>query len=119
MKLVNLTQHDLTMEQMANNTVMKVDRNKVSELLTFTKLPDVDDINYKAYYLAHLAKESGATHALIGGAPYLMSELERALKRVKIVPVYSFSERVSQERLGTNGSVVKTNVFKHIGFIEV
>lgn len=33
-------------------------------------------------------------------------------------PVYAFSRRESVERTGENGQVLKTAVFRHIGFIE-
>ena len=56
--------------------------------------------------------------AMIGGAPYLMPALEKELIALGIEPVYSFSERVSEETVQADGSVVKTNVFKHVGFVS-
>jgi len=47
-----------------------------------------------------------------------MSSLEKALKAKGITPVYSYSKRISEEK-EVSGKVVKTNVFKHIDFIEV
>ena len=49
---------------------------------------------------------------MIGGAPYLMAELEMALGWVGIIPLYAFSVRVSSEKDG-----VKTSVFRHLGFV--
>ncbi len=60
---------------------------------------------------------------MIGGA-HLSSWVapERALQKalqMGIKPVlYAFCERVSIEKV-VNGVVVKTNEFKHIGFVEV
>lgn len=56
---------------------------------------------------------------LIGGAPFLMSELEGAFKGLNITPVYAFSKRESVERTLADGSIEKVVVFKHLGFVEV
>ena len=57
---------------------------------------------------------------MIGGAPYLMSALERALKQRGVKPLYAFSLRVSEDVLDeSTGEVKKTLVFKHLGFLEV
>ena len=56
--------------------------------------------------------------AMIGGAPYLMAELEKELWHFGIEPVYAFSRRESVETVGENGEVTKTAVFKHIGFVS-
>ena len=55
--------------------------------------------------------------AMIGGAPYLMAELEKALWNRGIEPVYSFSERKSVET-EKDGVVTKVNVFEHVGFVS-
>ena len=55
---------------------------------------------------------------MIGGAPYLMTELEKELWHLGIEPVYAFSRRESVETVGENGEVTKTAVFKHIGFVS-
>jgi hypothetical protein len=54
---------------------------------------------------------------MIGGAPYLMAPLERALRRKRITPLYAFSERRSTEEKGNDGEIIKRTVFKHIGFV--
>ena len=56
--------------------------------------------------------------AMIGGAPYLMSELEKELWHLGIEPVYAFTKRESVETVGENGEVTKTAVFKHAGFVS-
>jgi len=47
-----------------------------------------------------------------------MGALERALQKRGIKPLYAFSERVSVEKV-IDCVVVKTNEFKHMGFVEV
>lgn len=38
---------------------------------------------------------------------------------IGVKPLYSFTERASVESTNEAGEVVKTNVFKHVGFVEV
>ena len=115
MKIVNLTQHAATPEQTAAG-VFSSNQEAVKILLTFDTLPDVATVVFRARDLARIAKASGATHAMIGGAPYLMPPLQWHLKEVGIMPVYAFSERVSSEEVQPDGSVRKINTFKHGGF---
>ena len=56
--------------------------------------------------------------AMIGGAPYLMAELEKELWHLGIEPVYAFTKRESVESVDENGNVSKTAVFKHAGFVS-
>lgn len=120
--ILNLTQHEATPEQVSAGVVTSpADEAGIRALLTFKNLPTREEIQYRAISLAAIAAnffkgEDGA--ALIGGAPYLMAPLERELHHRGIVPLYSFSERVSEERTTPSGEVVKTNVFKHVGFVE-
>lgn len=115
MKIVNLTQHSPTAEQVEAGVVVYV-MGAVTALLTFDSLPMVADVWQRARSLAQIAQASGATHAMIGGAPFLMKELEFQLKQVGIVPLYAFSQRISSEEVQPDGSVRKVNVFKHGGF---
>lgn len=120
MTIINLTQHSATNEQIEAGVVnqpTEFDQQQLTSLLTFTSIPSKDEIIRRARKIAELAV--GYEAALIGGAPYLMGALENALKDIGVKPLYSFSERVSVEKPGPDGSVVKTNVFKHVGFIEV
>ena len=116
MKIVNLTQHTPTPEQVAAGVFTSTAENAIRKLLTFDMLPTVSAVVVRAKSLAQIAEFSGATHALIGGAPYLMSPLEGHLKEVGVVPLYAFSERVSSEEVQPDGSVRKVNTFKHGGF---
>lgn len=138
--MVNLTQHALTAEQYTHNneelTVVtykpyaKEVQNDIVEFLTFNKIPTKEEILKRADLLAIIASntirqaedlsEIPATrkYALIGGAPYLMGPLEKALKDKGIQPLYAFSQRESVETVSDDFSVVKTTVFKHKGYIE-
>ena len=113
--IVNLTQHEASAEQRAAG-VFDLEGGlsyALKQALTFNSLPTIEEIEQRADHISALAIGTGASIAMIGGAPYLMSALERALKASGIRPVYAFSERVSSEKDG-----VKTSTFRHLGFIE-
>lgn len=124
MRIINLTQHPATTEQVEAGVF---DINTCAEILrdelTFVALPTADEISNKAETIAELAvicsSSSGefATHAMIGGAPYLMAPLESALIARGIVPLYAFSVRESVEKI-IDGATVKTTVFRHAGFVS-
>lgn len=111
--LINLTQHTLaSINQPLSNITVK-------GLLTFSTCPSTTDLEQRAEHIAVIAEFAGATHAVIGGAPYFMPYLERALIERGIRPMYAFSERVAVETVNDDGSVSKTSVFRHGGWIEV
>ena len=116
MKIVNLTQHAPTPEQTAAGVFTSSVDAAIKQLLTFDTLPTVADVWQRARALAQIAVFSGATHALIGGAPFLMKELEFQLKQMGIAPLYAFSQRISSEEVQPDGSVRKVNTFRHGGF---
>ena len=140
--IVNLTQHDATPEQFAQGVYNVCDSLKPSlrESLTFDSLPSIKDLKSRAKRVASLVLsniileceapvpsflsvrsvlEDYEICAMIGGAPFFMPFLERALIEDNITPLYAFSKRVSVEETQPDGSVVKKNVFKHEGFVEV
>lgn len=119
MKILNLTQHQATPAQIQAGVYEPKDKEFVKYQLTFTKLPSADEIVQKALNLAYYAKAENASHVMIGGALYLMSALENVLKDFDIVPLYAFSERVCVETHKEDGTVIKTNEFVHVGFVEV
>jgi hypothetical protein len=121
MNILNLTQHTATGTQ-ALYGVREPDaelKAEIRDLLTFDELPSGFDIGITASSLAAIASESGLDYAMIGGAPFLMAELERHLRLRHVTPIYAFSVRESVETTADDGSVTKTNVFKHVGFVEV
>ena len=120
MTIINLTQHKPTQQQIEAGVVeftSETDIADVKRLLTFTKLVSASDIKMRAQALAVYAVSSGCTTAMIGGAPWLMAPLEKALLDLDIQPVYSFSIRQSVESTDSAGNVVKQSTFSHVGFI--
>jgi len=120
MAILNFTQHAATAEQVAAGVIdlMQHDLASLKALLNFVGLPTADEIYERAYAIAALAENLFAETVMVGGAPFLMPVLQKALQMRGITVLYAFSERVSVEKV-VNGVVVKTNEFKHIGFIEV
>ena len=119
--ILNLTQHAPTPEQVEAGVFDLAPQEKevLKDLLNFNEVPEYEEIRTKAIAIAKIAHKSGVKAAMIGGAPYLMGILEAILKCNGIKPLYSFTQRVSVEKTQGDGTVVKTAVFKHIGFVEV
>jgi len=120
--MLNLTQHTATIGQ---GIVWEPARKEeVKALLTFHELPDPEDVEHRALCLADLAAkelmneaargEAVSVAVMIGGAPYLMAPLERALRSTGLVPYYAFTERVVTE--SEDGT--KTSHFQHKGWVE-
>jgi len=120
MKILNLTQHAATVEQVAQGVIDLTgdDLATMKALLTFVGLPSAETVHERAYEVAKLAQAHDVESVMIGGAPFFMGALERALQKRGIKPLYAFSERVSVEKV-IDCVVVKTNEFKHMGFVEV
>ena len=117
MWIKNLTQHAPTVEQFDGiDGVTAVDPKAVG-LLNFSAPPSIEEINERAAALAALA--SGFESAMVGGAPYLMGPLCAALKAVGVQPVFSFTERKSEEQQLPDGSVKKVSVFAHVAWVAV
>ena len=126
--ILNITQHAATEEQKAAGVVdmSPVDREMLACVLTFVDIPTSQEIWSKAMGLLTMAVREfnslgvpeGERVALIGGALWLMEPLAIALRDCDIKPVFSFSQRESAEKTAADGSVVKTNVFRHVGFVE-
>lgn len=126
--MLNLTQHVATAEQLAAGVIEPEPyyKRSIQELLTFPAeytdspdgLPTHYDIVSAAEVLADIAEELGATSAMIGGAPFLMASLERALLDKGITPYYAFSNRVAVETATADGGVAKTSIFRHLGFVR-
>jgi hypothetical protein len=121
---VNLTQHNATPEQVTAGVVdLPPERQHyLRGLLTYEEIPCAEEIRERADDIAALAEEAAEffgehVRAMIGGAPYLMSSLEDALRATGIEPVYAFSARESVEEALPDGSVRKTTVFRHVGFV--
>lgn len=131
-KILNLTQHEATQEQKEAGVIdLPAEmRAELVDALTFTYCPDSTVVRARAERIAQLCSDywnhlnanylSTRTTfftAMIGGAPYLMAPLERALNAQRIPAVYAFSERVSTETEKADGSIVKTSYFRHAGWV--
>ena len=123
--IINLTQHNASPEQLTAGVVDVPAELKaeLTALLTLSTLPSKEELNEAAMKVAAMAvyctQGFDAPAAMIGGAPFFMAPLEVALRHYGIKPLYSFSERVSEEKIEADGTVRKVNLFKHKGFVEV
>ena len=126
--ILNLTQHDASDDQKEAG-VVDLPEDQQTELkieLTFATVPTASHIAYRAVAIASLARKWGRENlvpgqelkVMIGGAPYLMSALETEFRRDGIKAVYAFTERRSRDVKQPDGSVRKTQVFRHAGFVE-
>jgi hypothetical protein len=123
--ILNLTLHSPTPEQAVAGVTEPV---IAPELMTFTSLPTPTELAERAAKIAELATEAWVEcegdceqspfRAMIGGAPFFMAPLEAALEDAGFRVVYAFSVRESAETVLPDGSVRKTNVFRHVGFID-
>lgn len=122
MKILNLTQHTPTPEQIAAGVVDVTAEHKgtLLSLLNFSEIPTRPEISKRANAIAEIAMNYDCQKAMIEGALWLMGELEQALVLCpdSIQPVYAFSERVSEEVINPDGTVTKKVLFKHVGFVE-
>lgn len=120
MIIINLTQHNLTQEQLKGAVEVGTDvRDEIVKLITFNGLPTAGKIKDNASRLAEICRDMHTSHAVIGGAPYFMGSLEQALRRVGVTPLYAFTERVAVEVTNPEtGEVTKTSKFNFAGWIE-
>lgn len=120
MKILNLTQHNATKDQLEAGVVEMTPEDKTTlvALLNFATIPTTFDIIDRADKITALAKKYDASKVMIGGAPFFMSMLEKTLVMNNITPMYAFSERKSIE-IEKDGEVTKTSVFAHVGFVNL
>lgn len=116
-KLLNLTQHVATPDQAAAGVIEPADKVLVQALITFDELPDQIRLKAYAQTLAQMARD-GFDSVMIGGAPFFMPVLQAALQEREIKVLYAFSVRESRDEKLPDGSVKKTQVFRHAGFVE-
>jgi hypothetical protein len=121
MKIFNFTQHKATPEQIAAGVVDLPDAvaATVRNHLNFEELPDTLGLSGRAESVAAIAKvlANKGDKVMIGGAPFFMPYLERALSGHGMRFCYAFSRRVSVEETTPDGTVRKVSVFKHEGFV--
>ena len=114
--IINLTQHAPTQDQQDAGVFNPTQWDAIKVLSTFDEMPTYSRCFFRAREIAQIAKSSGATSAMIGGAPFFMRHLEDALHMQGISALYAFSVRESTEQAQPDGSVRKVNLFKHVGF---
>ena len=124
--ILNLTQHVATPEQVAQGVVdLPAElRAELSRYLTVDDLPSEAEIAARCEAIAGLIYQTEADNApaavMIGGAPWMMGPLVRALHTEGVVQcLAAFSSRVSVEHTDAAGAVTKTAIFKHIGFVPM
>ena len=121
--ILNLTQHAASAEQIEAGVIDIVgkDLESLKALLTFKDIPSAAEIDRRAREITRLAKDAlfgqPERKAMIGGALWLMAPLSFYRKAAGISPVFAFSKRESVEEV-IDGKTVKTNVFKHVGFVK-
>lgn len=120
-KILNLTQHNATPDQVAVGVVEPVNKVVAQALITFDELPTCGRLRENAEQLAvlALADPSFDGTVMIGGAPFFMAPPERAFKMRGIRTLYAFSKRESIDQAQADGSIKKTQVFRHAGFVEM
>ena len=117
--IINLTQHVYSPEQAAAGVINHPRQAELQALLTFDELPSSSVIVSRAKAVTALALETGATSAMLGGAPFFRGALERELQAAGLKALSAFSRRESVEVTDPDGFVRKTAVFRHLGFVEV
>ena len=128
--IINLTQHAATAEQVAVGVVdlPAEQREALIDALTFESIPDAEEIRDRAHDIAELACFNGLggddgddpfpSHAMIGGALWLMAPMAKELRLRSIEPVFAFSVRETEEKVQPDGSVKKVAIFRHAGFVQ-
>lgn len=119
-KILNLTQHAATSQQIAAGVVDLPPDEAASwrQLITFENPESIEQQMREALRWAEEAvKRHGADKAMIGGAPFLNGPLADRLADAGVEPVYAFSVRCSVEQMQPDGTVVKQNVFRFSGFV--
>ena len=132
--MINLTQHSFSADQLAEFQqagveVIDLDTAHIRAQISFDELPAREEIAQRARDLARWVWDQVETleskrkvdlrrpiYTMIGGAPFFMGPLEKALGACDMAPVYAFSKRAVVEDPETGQ---KTSVFKHEGFVVV
>lgn len=117
-RILNLTQHAPTADQVAAGVFDTADRDLVVEALTFNEIPDSDEIQKRVTTLLEIIDREQPTSVMLGGAPYLMGPLEQAVRQAGVCPLYSFTRRESVDQPQPDGSVCKEAIFRHVGWVR-
>ena len=118
----NLTQSQINgLNEMGLEPILISDVN--SDLANTCKQIDPNfnktDIQQIADSVVKTAISEGATHLMIQGEPSLFFSAVETAKQKGISCLIATTQRVSVERENADGSIVKTNVFKHVKFRQL
>ena len=123
--ILNLTQHAATPEQLADGVRDLPDelRAALVQALTVDDLPTKNEILARCQDVVNICFYTNADNApatvMIGGAPWMMGPLAHELReQVGCRCLFAFSKREAVETTGPDGSVKKSSVFRHAGWIE-
>lgn len=128
--ILNLTQHPATPEQRAEGVrdLSGAELAALKGALTFADIPSAEEIRARSEAIAQIACANGLAGdegddpqpraAMVGGAGYLMPALEAELRGYGIEPLHAFTRREVVEAAGPDGAVVKTAVFRHVGWVR-
>lgn len=121
MRYLNITKHELTKDQINDGAfeLSKEDKYKLQNLLRFDEVPEVQEIKQRVNDIINITKSYDFDALIIGGATYLIYHLVNEIKEQNLVPVVSFTKLQSVDKIGENGKVYKTQVFKHSKFINI
>lgn len=119
MKILNLTQHSATKDQIEAGVVelQQEEKKVLADLLTFEEIPTSAEMESRARKIVVFVDDD-IDAVMIGGAPYFMPPLQKALQKACLKVLYAFSKREVIEKQMEDGSVQKSQVFKHVGFVE-
>jgi hypothetical protein len=119
MRIVNLTQHAATPDQIAAGVfdLPTTEQAQLRALLTFETYPETEMVADRALKILKIGADHGVVCAMIGGAPWLMGSLTKKLRTAGITPFFAFSVRETAEQPQPDGSVRKVAVFRHAGFV--
>jgi hypothetical protein len=129
--ILNLTQHQATAAQVAAGVYSNEQIAELAAMTNFVGMPTKEEIKERSAKIAYGLRTSEFVHAadleqgagvakfdvMVGGAPWFMAPLCNELIRYGFNPVFSFTERQSVDLPQGDGSVKKTAVFNHVGFI--
>jgi len=119
--ILNLTQHPATDAQIDAGVVNLNDADLVDlkNALNFNEPPHRLEMIRRRKAIMDIASKYDSLVVMLGGAPYLCTELDLCFSLDGYTVLYSFSKRVSIEFTDSKtGEVTKTNVFKHIGWVK-
>lgn len=116
--IYNLTQHPASPDQLSAGVIDPSTEVKAQlvALITFDEIPSQEQLLDRAREVSRLIPVE-FNRAMIGGAPFFQSVLEYVLRQKGIVPLHAFSKREVVETTNADGKVVKTAVFRHLGFV--